>query len=82
MPYAALSIAWKVQTSDIFIKNLIPGMHLCAKGGNYHSSFIVVSTPSPHDMRSSLYNDASLEPNKLIPPLTFRQFSLAEWSKC
>ena len=38
--------------------------------------------PSPHDMRSSLHNDASLEPNKLIPPLTFRQFSLAEWSKC
>ena len=38
--------------------------------------------PSPHDMRSSLHNDASLEPNKSIPPLTFRQFSLAEWSKC
>ena len=38
--------------------------------------------PSPHDMRSSLHKDASLEPNKSIPPLTFRQFSLAEWSKC
>ena len=38
--------------------------------------------PSPHDMRSSLHNDASLEPNKSTPPLTFRQFSLAEWSKC
>ena len=57
-PYAALSLAWKVQTPDIIIENLTRGMHLCAKGGNYYFSFIDVTeedqsssdmTPSKED---------------------------------